>query len=247
MTLAISQANELPRGVAWFTDQPLTVDGVLDEPAWQRAPVLRFSAASAEDGETRMLWSAEGLYVTFSAVERTPVLGYAKAGEPVYREDAFELFVDQAGDHRQYYEVQVSASGQVFVKCYVLTEAPRLNAEGWLTRDFIDRCLWRYDVPAPESLRVASRLDAQSGRWTLELFVPAELVNRRFGGALQPRAWRVNITRHDWDLPPAVAQRRGRFLYWAPVYAGHPHLSPTLMGYLELSYENAKLQKPKSN
>ena len=235
-------AEELPGAMANFTRQPLTVDGVLDEAAWQQAPPLHFSFITKKGGlktepkagETRFLWTTEGMYVAFSAVDKTPTYGNIKQGDPVYQEDAFELFFDQVGDHRQYYEIQISPAGQVFIKVYVLTGEPELRPEGWFTADFAGRCMWRYDLPPPEGLKIASKRDANSGRWTLELFIPAEMAAKRQGGVMQPGVWRVNIARHDWDKPLGAADRKCKFMYWSPVLDGHPHQSPTLMGYLEL-------------
>jgi len=236
---SIGIARAVPRAEAPFAIRLPVVDGSLDDPAWAAARPLRFWSAveSRFDGDTeaRILWARDGVYIAFRAVDRTPAFGHCKVGEPVYLEDAFEVFIDQMGDHRQWYEVQASPAGQVFCKTYVLTGRPRVTREGRLEQAFVDRQLWRYDEKLPADFRISSRLDRKTGIWTLEMFLPASMVNRRRGGApMSPCTWRLNLARHDWDLPKDAPQRKCRFLYWAPVLDGHPHISPLRMGYLTL-------------
>ncbi len=152
-------------------------------------------------GETRFLWNEKGAYVAFRGVEKTPVMGHAKEGDSLHEEDAFELFLDQRGDHRQFYEVQIDPAGRVFVKTHILTAEPRLTGEGRLTPEFGASELWRYVIPAPEGFLSASRLNRETGEWTVEMFLPASFVNRREGGApLTPRTWRIHLVRNNWDL-----------------------------------------------
>ncbi len=226
-----------PRAEAVFTEHPPVVDGRLGDKAWATVRPITFpsGAGVADKSEVRFLWTAEGVYVAFQTTDKTPAFGHFKPGEPLYQEDAFEVFIDQSGDHRQYYEIQTNPAGQVFIKNYVLTAPPRLTREGRLTPEFGDSQFWRWDWPVPDGLRVASRLDRKTGAWTLEMFLPAAFVNRRGGGApMKPCTWRLNLVRHDWDSPKGAPDRQVKFLYWAPVLKGCPHISPTRMGFLEL-------------
>lgn len=226
-----------PRAQAAFTANPPVVDGRLDDTEWSRAKPITFplSADAASRSEVRLLWTKAGLYVSFRAADSTPAFGHFKSGEPLYQEDVFEMFVDQAGDHRQYYEIQASPNGQVFIKTYVLTARPRLTPEGRLTPEFCESEYWRYDWPVPKDFRIGSQFDKKTGAWTLEMFLPSSLVNRRHAGRpMKPAKWRLNLVRHDWDLPKDAPGRKAKYYYWAPILEGHPHMSPTLMGYLGL-------------
>lgn len=229
---AAACAAEPPRGTAVFAEQPPAVDGRLDEAIWRQAEPLMIGETG--NGEARFVWTAEGVYVGFRAKDATPVYGSFPPGQPIYLEDVFEVFIDQAGDHRQYFEIQADPAGQFFIKCYVLTAKPRLTEERRLAQEFVESDLWRYDYPAPDGFKVASAMDAKSGDWTLEMFLPAHFINRRRGGApMTPGTWRLNLVRHDWEQPRDAEGRKGKFLYWAPVLEGHPHLSPEAMGWLE--------------
>ncbi len=226
-----------PRAEAVFTKHPPKVDGVWEEGEWADAKPIFFPVNDPGKGlcEVRFLWTKEGVYVGFRTTDPKPVYGDFKPGEPLYLEDAFELFIDQAGDHRQYYELQIDPAGQSYLRNYVLTEPPRLTPEQRLTPEFCDRDLWRYDVPIPDGVRIACKLDAATHVWTLEAFLPASFINRRRGGGpLTPCTWRLNLARYDWDQPKDVPDRPAKFYYWAPVLPGHPHLSPEAMGWLEL-------------
>ena len=225
-----------PHAEAAFTEHPPKIDGVWSEQEWAEAKPIFFPAATDKAAcEVRFLWTKEGVYVAFRTVEPQPFYGDFKPGDPLYQEDAFELFIDQAGDHAQYYEIQMDPAGQSYLRNYVLTAPPRLTPEQRLTPEFCDRDLWRYDVPKPDDMRIASKLDPVTHVWTLEAFLPASFVNRRRGGApMTPCTWRLNLARYDWDAPKDVPDRTAKFSYWSPVLPGHPHLSPQAMGWLEL-------------
>jgi len=244
LPLAAGEAT-LPRAQAPFAVTAPVVDGRADDPAWEKAPPVFFPAKNSDAAlqlscEVRFLWTHAGVYVAFRTTDRSPVYGHSRPGEPLYLEDVFEVFIDQGGDHRQFYEIQIDPAGQAYFRNNLLTAPPRLTEEGRLTPEFCERELWRWDLPAPEGFEVASRLDAETGLWTAEIFFPAAFVNRRGGGGpMKPASWRINLVRHDWSEPKNVPERKAAFLYWAEVLPGHPHLSPTRMGWLEFSPENA--------
>ncbi|MFA7345309.1 MAG: carbohydrate-binding family 9-like protein [Terrimicrobiaceae bacterium] len=236
--LCTNASAEPPRAEAVFTAREPVIDGRLGDTEWAEAKPVTFPSPGGSPGgpqsEVRFLWTADGVHVAFRATDATPAYGHFKPGEPLYQEDVFEMFIDQAGDQRQYYEIQASPSGQVFIKNYVLTAPPRLTPEGRLTPEFCVSEFWRWDWPPPEGFQIASRFDGKTGEWTMEMFLPASFVNRRRGGApMTPCEWRLNLVRHDWDAPRDAADRKARFFYWAPILEGHPHMSPTRMGYLE--------------
>ncbi len=230
LAVAAVRAEEPPKATAEYAAIEPQIDGALDDAAWSGAKVIQAPA-----GETRFLWNEKGVYVAFRGIEKNPVMGHAKEGESLHEEDAFELFLDQRGDHRQFYEIQIDPAGRVFVKTHILTAEPRLTEEGRLTPEFGASELWRYVIPPPEGFLSASRLNRETGEWTVEMFLPASFVNRRENGApLTPRTWRIHLVRNNWDLPKGGEGRQLVSISWAPVLEKHAHISPTRMGYLEL-------------
>jgi len=241
--VAATRAEEIPhdppQAKAIYTRNAPAIDASANQDAWKDAPPLLFPRDAKTPGQkpvcdVRFLWNEAGVYVAFHTIDTTPSYGHFKRGDPLYQEDSFEIFVDQAGDHRQYYEIQADPAGQTYCRNYLLTAPPRLTPEQRLTPEFCDTELWRYDMPLPGDFRIASKLDPQTHEWKLEMFLPASFVNRRHGGAMTPCTWRINLVRHDWDLPYNAPGRQVKFMYWAPVLPGHPHLSPEQMGFLEL-------------
>jgi len=237
----IGHGSEPPHATAVFTTHPPVVDGIWSEGEWAQAKPIFFPTSQGDPDasrippcEVRFLWTGEGVYIAFRTTDATPVFGHAKPGDPLYQEDVFEVFIDQIGDHLQFYEIQMDPAGQVYFRNNILTASPRLTPEKRLTPEFCSSELWRYDVPKPDGFQIASKLDNQTHVWTMEVFLPASFVNRRRGGGeMTPCTWRVNLVRHDWDLPKDDPKRQVKFMYWAPVLPGHPHLSPTIMGWLE--------------
>ncbi|MFZ4778403.1 MAG: carbohydrate-binding family 9-like protein [Terrimicrobiaceae bacterium] len=219
-----------PRAEARYVEIGPKIDGRLDDGAWSKALPIK-----ALGGETLFLWSQEGVYVAFRALEKSPVMGAAAEGESLHEEDVFEIFLDQKGDHRQFYEVQIDPAGRLFLKNHILTAEPRLTTEGRLQQGFVQSELWRYVILPPEGLQSASRLNPETGEWTVELFLPAALVNSRKEGApLAPVSWRIHLVRNEWDKARDVPDRTLISTSWAPVLEKHAHISPTRMGWLEL-------------
>jgi hypothetical protein len=218
-----------PRASASHVEQAPKIDGVLEEIWFKADPV------PAPAGETRFLWNEAGIYVAFRGWEKTPVMGAAAEGESLHEEDVFELFVDQRGDHRQFYEVQIDPAGRVFLKNHLLTAEPVLTSEGRLEQAFVQSELWRYVIPPPEGMQSASRLNPETGEWTVEMFLPAALVNSRNNGApLASVSWRIHLVRNEWDKARGLPDRELVSTSWAPVLEKHAHISPTRMGWLEL-------------
>jgi hypothetical protein len=230
-----------PHAEAVFTTHAPKVDGVWSEGEWAEAKPIFFpalagnvDAAQRPPCEVRFLWTAEGVYAGFRTTDTTPVFGHFTPGEPLYQEDVFEMFIDQVGDHRQFYEIQSDPAGQLYFRNNLLTAPPRVTAKKRLTPEFCSSELWRYDLPKPDGFLVASKLEPKTNVWTVEVFLPASFVNRRGGGGpMKPCAWRVNLVRHDWDSPKSEPKRKSKFMYWAPVSPGMPHISPTAMGELK--------------
>lgn len=243
-------APALPHASAPYTAKPPVIDGEWTPGEWDAAPPVSFPAPAPQGPlsgapapaptptEVRFLYDDAGLYVTFRCIDATPVFGAFKPGEPLHQEDVCELFLDEKGDHRQFTEIQFDPAGRLYLRNHVLTAEPRITPEGRLTPEFCDRELWRYSPPTPEAMRVASRLDRTTGVWIAELFLPAAFVQRRGGGGpMKPGTWRINLVRHDWSQPlatPGRALASCAMMYWAPVQPGHPHISPTRMGYMVL-------------
>ena len=192
-------------------DGPVRLDGRLDEPCWQRAPVVSgftlFQKRTAVDPQTsfRVVHDDANLY--FGIVFDEPLAAKLAKTPPdahdsgtAFRRECVELFVDPRHDHAEYYQFAVSLTETIY--------DARAMDPTWNSR-----------------LRVATRLGKTS--WTMELALPmADL------GVKRLRAGTVigfNVCR-DREIGP-----ERQWSHWAvvdggfhdPVRFAHLVLSPT--------------------
>ena len=104
----------------------ITLDGVLDEPVWtEREPARLLGSRSGEPAEaieTKLggpsqvwfAWDAENLYVAGSLPDRDLFAEQREHDDPIYRNDAFEVFIAADGSGSRYLEFQVSARNTTF-------------------------------------------------------------------------------------------------------------------------------------
>lgn len=96
-----------------------TIDGKLDEPIWQRdGAVLVHSRTGepADDIDARLggptkvwfAWDREHLYVAASLPDRDLYAPHKKRDDPLYRDEAFEIFIAGNASGDEYLEHQVS-------------------------------------------------------------------------------------------------------------------------------------------
>jgi hypothetical protein len=98
----------------------VTVDGKLDEEAWKDAAASGPMKAPASGGKMlpvtsfRLMWDDENLYVGYDAPDDHLHCTHTKRDEPIYEQDAVEVFLDPDGDGKNYYEFQVCPAGTIF-------------------------------------------------------------------------------------------------------------------------------------
>ncbi len=98
---------------------PPTIDGRLDDPAWARAaPVNLVNSLDGSPGRVRttarLLWDDRYLYVSFDCEETDVWSTFTKRDEPLYTQEAVEIFIDADGDGRTYNEIEVSPANVLF-------------------------------------------------------------------------------------------------------------------------------------
>lgn len=121
----------------------LTIDGRLDEPAWQTAastgPFVdvgagRENPALPTQGSARLLWDGQFLYVGFEVSDRKVHGGWPKeAKDPhLWEKDTVEIMIDPDGDgdNKDYYELQINPQNLVFDTNYDDYNVPNGNGRG---------------------------------------------------------------------------------------------------------------------
>ncbi|MCK5595453.1 carbohydrate-binding family 9-like protein [bacterium] len=106
------------------TTGEIKIDGVLDEPDWQKADSLSFfnltrtkiqnylPAESSTIG--KLLWDKDYLYVSFKAYDKDIWGYYTKRDDTTYREDVLEIFLKPDAQKESYYNFEINALGTVY-------------------------------------------------------------------------------------------------------------------------------------
>ncbi|MFK7992123.1 MAG: carbohydrate-binding family 9-like protein [Sandaracinaceae bacterium] len=108
-----------------------TLDGRLDDAAWSSAPetevfVRTMDGAPGDPRTTaRLAWDDDALYVAFEVED--PFLRCTLTGDDphLWEQDTVEIMIDPDGDGRNYFELQLSPTEQVFDTRYDARRVPQ--------------------------------------------------------------------------------------------------------------------------
>jgi len=220
--------REIPTYTIYRAAAPLTIDGVLDEPAWQAAPTMvlreaRGGGAPQQPTVARLLWDDTFLYASWVCEDRDIWGTMTQRDDHIYDEEVVELFLDADGDGIGYVEIEVSPRNTV-LDLFVLNRDDR-----W-------KQLWSW---RSEGLRTAvvvegdpTRRGTPDRRWTVEMAVPLDDLLTAPHLPPQPGdVWWGNVYRID------RAEDGDEFSAWSPVYRGTFH-TPARFGRLLFSGES---------
>lgn len=183
----------------------ITIDGKLDEAAWQSAPQNELVDVTSGapnrsfpvNASFRLAWSERGFYVAFEVRDADVVGGFEKpvAGvrEPhLWTRDTVEIMVDPDGDgdNRDYYEIQVNPQNLVFDSAFDDYNTPRQLPAGPFGHEE-----WSSGVVSRVSVRgTLDRSDDVDQGYVVEAFVPWSAFDR---AQRSPPAvgdtWRMNF------------------------------------------------------
>jgi hypothetical protein len=187
--------------VCFRTVPALTIDGSLDETAWQAAPWSE-SFVDIVGGDrppphlrtrVKLLWDDSYLYVAAELEEPHVWAAQTDRDAVIYRDNDFEIFIDPDGDGRDYYELEINALGTVWDLFL-----PTPYREG-------GRAVNEWDI---EGLRAAVAVDGTLNDpsdldrgWTVEIALPWSAFAQLTAHSRPPRvgeSWRVNFSRVQW-------------------------------------------------
>lgn len=189
--------------VCYKTNIPLTINGKLDEPVWQKAewtddfvdiegdlkPKPRFRT------RVKMLWDDQYFYFA-AELEETDIWATLRERDAViFYDNDFEIFIDPDGDTHEYYEFEMNAFNTVWdlllIKPY-RDGGPAVNAwdiQGLKTGVFIDGTI--------------NRPGDKDRSWTVEVAMPWKVLKECARKDAPPKAgdqWRVNFSRVEWQI-----------------------------------------------
>ena len=191
--------------------EPITVDGVLDEPAWQLAePAVDFLqqfpdefAPATERSEVWFLYDDEMLYVGGMLYDREPerlVIDELVRDFDSFFSDSFMVLVDTFLDQRTGYGFWISAGGGA--RRDVQAFDNRRNDANW-------DGVWFSDAAVRED------------GWSFELAIPFKTL--RFPDT-SAQEWGLNMLR--------IINRKNEFALWSPVPREFSHYSVSFAGIL---------------
>ena len=211
-----------PRSPVWSPTQP-------DE-VWRNAAEIsslslsRGSEASELEPlptRVRLLWQPRALHIRFDCVDDELFAPFVGRDLPHHQGDVVEVFLDPQGDHKTWFEFQVSPTNQVLDKRFdrVANDAP--YAEGDLS----------FDLPG-----LATDAGATAQGWVAELTLPAAGLVEDASASFASGPIGCNLIRYD-HAPVSGGGRRLISMNWSLIAWGQPHVSPYSMGQLLLCDE----------
>ncbi len=178
------------------TDEPIRLDGKLDDPVWQKAKVIddlvqrepQEGEPISETTEIRILYDDEYLYIGVICSDSQPdkvVASEMRRDAPLQDNDYFEIYLDTYHDHRN--------------AAYFMTNPLGARRDA-LIREEGSRINWDWDGWWYSKTQRGKR------GWTIEIAIP--FYTLRFKTA-ETQIWGINFGRH-------IARKREE-AYWAPI------------------------------
>jgi hypothetical protein len=181
----------------------IRVDGALDEPSWQKAPLTELFVDI--EGESRprprhqtrarMLWDDQYFYIGAEIVEPHLQATLTKRDSVIFQDNDFEVFIDPNGDRNEYYELEINALNTVWDLFL-----PKPYRDGGKAQDSWDIVGLKSAVRIDGTLNDPSDIDRG---WQLEIAIPWRALAKYAHRPTPPREgdlWRVNFSRVEWQF-----------------------------------------------
>ncbi|MCA9609395.1 MAG: carbohydrate-binding family 9-like protein [Myxococcales bacterium] len=216
--------TDIPTYAAHRAASPPTIDGRLDDAVWQRAPwterfVHTMSGEHADPGaRAKLAWDDDALYVAFDVEDDWLHCDLVGHDAHLWEQDTVEIMVDPDGDGRNYFEMQLSPTDQVFDTRYASRRVPQPFGV----------VAWDSELRGACSVRGTVNDDADDEGYFAEIAIPWSA----FTGHVPPSAgdaWRVAL--YVLDMRPDGWRGVG----WSPPLVGDFHV-PDRFG--RVTFEN---------
>ncbi len=198
-------------------NQKIKLDGKLDDPAWLTAastgPLVDVSngqpnKTSPVNGDVKVLWSDEGMYVGFSVADTDVIGGFKKTDKDphLWTKDTVEIMVDPDGDgdNKDYYEIQINPQNLVFDSQFDDYNQPKVEPDGPFGHQD-----WSSNVKSAVSVDgTVDKSDDEDRGYTVEALIPWKSFSKAM--KLPPElgsTWRVNF----------YAMKNNGGVAWSPI------------------------------
>lgn len=219
------------------------IDGRLQDRAWSSTrwtrPFMdsRGPAHPTPEFRTRakMTWDDDYLYLAAELEEPDVRASFTTRDTTVWRENAFEVFIDPTGDTHNYYEYQINARETQWD--LLLTKPYRdggIPISAWDVRGL------KKAVAVQGTLNDPS--DEDEG-WTVELAFPWSVLAEAAPGGAPPDSgdqWRMNLTRMQWPVQVVDGSyvqdsTNNKEAAWSPQGKGGGYHKPDRWGFVEFA------------
>ena len=213
---------------------PLKLDGKLDDPAWQRAPIIRqfhftwFEAGRKETTTAQMLWDDEFLYVAHVCQDRWITARCTEHDGPVARDDCFEVMLAPNVERPHvYFNVEWNVIG-AWVDNHRPHGPDRPRAAKWDAVGVKVFGVWQGTLNEDAD---------EDDSWTCEVAIPL----KNFQGyakhtpPLPGERWNLNLNRHGGNTNLQYSQ-------WSPANTPRPSFhTPDRFGQVIFSPRTGKV------
>lgn len=208
---------KLPEYHAVKISKPPTLDGKLDDAAWKSAtavPLLTSFDGQPPRRKTtfRLVWDDQFLYAAFDC-EDPDVWGTLKnKDDPIYNEEAVEVFFDADGDGRTYNELQVSPHNVNFDASFVSRRSDLEVAKKWES-----------GMTSAVNVRGTLDDDKRDEGWSVEMKIPiANLTSVPHVPPQKGEVWRFNAYRLEHLVHHTEIEGQA----FSPLFVGDFHALP---------------------
>lgn len=181
-------------------DTPMTIDGRLDEKAWQVAPYTEYFVDYADGSlplqltRAQLVWDDNNLYVAFTAIDHDIWATKTRRDAGLWKEEAVELFIDPDGDEADYIELQINPLGTI---CDIL-----LHKE--FSKGGHGDYHWTFEgLTAAVAIHGTLNDDKEDTEWICEIALPFQSLKKIAPSCHSPPRigdlWRINLCRMESD------------------------------------------------
>ena len=183
-----------------YTKTPITIDGRLNDPAWEKANLLSLyipvtDVEPISKTETRLMWDDNYLYVGFKAYDKDVWSHLTERDTQTCTEDVLEVFLQTNPAEEPYFNFEINALGTIYDAYNLKRRAGGDDHHRWR----------RWNI---EGIKTAIHVEGEINNpdgidkyWQMEVAIPfAELATLK-GKTPQPGdKWHFQVSRYDYSI-----------------------------------------------
>ena len=231
--MSFPHAQERPTYSVLKTDQPVEIDGRLNDSVWDQVPPVGPFRMN-QDGssidrftEARIAYDDKFIYFAFSLEDENIWATYRQRDQHLWTQEVVEVFIHPNPEHPAYIELEVNPLGTM-LDIFLLDIRKPLPYTSWNSQHL----KWAVQVDGTVDGTPNDR------GWTCEIALPFEDVAMAQNVPPLPGdRWRVNLYRVD-----ARPDKLG--LAWSPTLRPDFHV-PSMFGTIEFSEKKAAAETPR--